>query len=37
MASGHYIYRDARTGQLVSKEFADRYPQYTVREWVPAR
>lgn len=28
------IYRDARTGQLVTEEYARRFPQYTVRETV---
>lgn len=35
MANGHYIYRDAVTGRLVSKAYADAHPNTTVREWVP--
>ena len=34
MASGHYIYRDAGTGRLVTKEYADAHPATTVKEWV---
>jgi len=35
MASGHYIYRDAVTGRLVTKEYWEKHPNTTVREWVP--
>jgi hypothetical protein len=34
MASGHFIYRSAVTGQLVSKAYAQAHPSTTVREWV---
>jgi len=37
MVSGHYIYRDARTGQIVTKAYADAHPSTTVREWVPGK
>lgn len=30
----HYIYRDAKTGQLVTKEYAEKHPATTVRERV---
>ena len=35
MSNGHYIYRDARTGQLVTQAYAKAHPDHTVREWVP--
>jgi len=34
MAKGHWIYRSAITGQLVSENYALRNPNTTVREWV---
>lgn len=30
----HYIYRDAKTGRLVTKEYAEKHPATTVRERV---
>lgn len=35
MANGHYIYRDAKTGKLVTQAYAEAHPGTTVREWVP--
>jgi hypothetical protein len=34
-AAYHYIYRDAKTGKLVTKEYAAKHPATTVRERVP--
>ena len=34
MATGHYIYRDAVTGRLVTQAYAATNPRTTVREWV---
>ncbi len=36
MAAGHYVYRDAITGRLVSEAHAKAHPNTTVKEWVPA-
>jgi hypothetical protein len=30
----HYIYRDAKTGKLVTKEYAEKHPATTVKERV---
>jgi hypothetical protein len=32
--SYHYIYRDAKTGRMVTKEYAAKHPATTVRERV---
>ena len=32
--SGHYIYRDAISGKLVTKEYAEANPNTTVKEFV---
>ncbi len=34
MANGHFIYRSAITGKIVTKEYADPHPTTTVPEWV---
>jgi hypothetical protein len=35
MANGHWIYRSAVTGQIVTEAYALTHPRETTREWVP--
>jgi hypothetical protein len=33
---GHFIYRDAGNGKVITQEEAERNPATTVKEWVPS-
>jgi hypothetical protein len=33
-SSGHYIYRSAVNGQIVTEAYAKAHPTTTIREWV---